>query len=66
MKGIIKEDLVYSILEGYSINGITIHKYSEDFAKNNVGQEVEYELNYDGYRASGMFNKKFYEKVIIK
>jgi hypothetical protein len=65
MKGIIKEDIVHTILEGYSINGIIVHKDSEELAKNNVGKEVEYELNYDGYRKFGMFSEKFYEKAVI-
>jgi len=66
MKGIVKEDIVNTILEGYSINGICVHPNSENIAKKNVGKEVEYELNYDGYRKYGMWNEKFYEKVVIK
>lgn len=50
MKGIVKEDIVNTILEGYSINNIPVHPDSEDLAKENVGKEVEYELNHDGYR----------------
>jgi len=65
MKGIVKKDIVNTILEGYSINNIPVHPDSEYLAKENVGKEVEYELNHDGYREFGMFNKKFYEKVVI-
>ena len=65
MKGIVKEDIVNTILEGYSINGIAVHRDSEDCAKDNLGKEVEYELNYDGYRRFGIFSQKFYEKAKI-
>ena len=65
MKGVTKEDVVNTIIEGYSINGIIVHKGSEEIARNNVGKEVEYELNYDGYRKFGMFSERFYEKAII-
>ncbi len=64
-KGIIREDIVYTILEGYSINGIHVHKDSEQFAAENVGKEVSYELNYDGYRKYGMWKESFYEKALI-
>lgn len=64
MKGIVKEDLVNTILEGYSVNGIIIQ--NEEIAKNNVGEEVEYEIINDGYREFGAFSAKFYEKAIIK
>lgn len=65
MKGIIQEDVVNTILEGYSINGIHVHKKSESFAEKNVGSEVEYELNYDGYRKHSAFTKRFFEKAFI-
>lgn len=63
--GEIKEDRIHNILEGYSINGIFVHKSCEEYAKENVGKIVEYELNYDGYRRFGAFNKKFYETAMI-
>ncbi len=65
MKGRVKEDIVHTILEGYSIDGITVHSDSEAKAKENVGKEVEYELTYDGYREFGMFTKEFYKQAII-
>jgi hypothetical protein len=65
MKGIIKEDVVNTTLEGYSINGVHVHKKSEKFAEANIGKEVEYELNYDGYRQHSAFTKRFFEKAII-
>lgn len=65
MKGKIKEDRIDNELYGYSINKIPIHKDSELIAKDNVGKEVKYELNYDGYRKFGMFSEKFYKKAKI-
>ena len=65
MKGIIKEDMELTILQGYIINDIPVHPDSEEFAKNNLGKKVEYELNYDGYRQFGMFTKDFYKKAKI-
>ena len=66
LTGKIKEDIVHNVLEGYSINGIFVHKSCEEYAKENVGKNVEYELNYDGFRRFGAFNKKFYETALIK
>ena len=65
-KGLIKEDKdLGENIEGYSINNIFVHDNSVAFAKENVGKEVEYELNYDGYRPYGAFKKDFYKKAII-
>jgi hypothetical protein len=65
-KGIVKEDIVHTIKEGYSVNGIPVHKDSEELASKNVGKEMWYELNYDGYREFGMFTKDFYKQAVLK
>jgi hypothetical protein len=65
MQGVVKEDIVHTVLEGYSINGVPVHSDSEELAKQLVGKTVSYELNYDGYRKFGMFTEKFYEKAVI-
>ena len=65
MFGIVKEDSEHDIVEGYSIDGIPVHKESEPMAQANVGKEVQYELNYDGYRPFGAFTKEFYKQAKI-
>lgn len=65
MFGVVKEDCEHDIVEGYSINGIPVHKESETIAENNIGKEVQYELNFDGYRSFGAFTREFYKKAKI-
>lgn len=65
-KGIIKEDRdISEEVIGYSINDVVVHRDSEAFAEKNIGKEIEYNLNFDGYRQFGAFKKEFYKKAII-
>jgi hypothetical protein len=64
-KGIVKEDYINGTFDGYTIDGIPVNKSSEAIAKENIGKEVEYEINYNGYRPHGMFNKEIYKKAKI-
>ena len=44
MRGKVEKDIINSILEGYSIKGIPVHKDSEEHAKQNWKKIVDYEL----------------------
>ncbi len=68
----IRKGRIEKIDEFYLIDGIPIHDDSEEFAKVNLGKEVEYNITLEGWvhtetiNEEQIYDQQQYEKALIK